>query len=62
MNKQKILVIEDNIDIRENIVELLSLSGFDTIEAVDGREGAKFALQELPDLILCDIMMPGLDG
>ncbi len=62
MNKQKILVIEDNIDIRENIVELLSLSGYDTIEAVDGREGAKFALQELPDLILCDIMMPGLDG
>ena len=62
MNKQKILVIEDNIDIGENIVELLSLSGFDTIEAVDGREGAKFALQELPDLILCDIMMPGLDG
>ncbi len=62
MNKQKILVIEDNIDIRENIVELLSLSGYDTMEAVDGREGAKFALQELPDLILCDIMMPGLDG
>ena len=62
MNKQKILVIEDNIDIGENIVKLLSLSGFDTIEAVDGREGAKFALQELPDLILCDIMMPGLDG
>jgi len=62
MSKQKILVIEDNIDIRENIVELLSLSGYEIIEAEDGREGAKLALQELPDLILCDIMMPAIDG
>lgn len=62
MSKQKILVIEDNNDIRENIVELLSLSGYETVEAEDGREGAKLALQELPDLILCDIMMPAIDG
>lgn len=51
MSKQKILVIENNIDIRENIVELLSLSGYENVEAEDGREGAKLALQELPDLM-----------
>ena len=62
MSKQKILIIEDNSDIRENAVELLTLSGYEVIEAGDGREGAKLALQELPDLILCDIMMPVIDG
>jgi CheY-like chemotaxis protein/CRP-like cAMP-binding protein len=62
MSKQKILIIEDNSDIRENVVELLTLSGYEAVEAGDGREGAKLALQELPDLILCDIMMPAIDG
>ncbi len=57
-----ILVIEDNQDIRENIAELLNLSGYETIEAEDGNEGVKLALEHLPDLILCDIMMPKLDG
>lgn len=62
MSKQKILIIEDNSDIRENVAELLTLSGYEAVEAGDGREGAKLALQELPDLILCDIMMPAIDG
>jgi CRP-like cAMP-binding protein len=57
-----ILIIEDNQDIRENISELLNLSGYETIEAEDGNEGVKQALEHLPDLILCDIMMPKLDG
>ena len=57
-----ILIIEDNQDIRENIAELLNLSGYETIEARDGNEGVKLALDHLPDLILCDIMMPKLDG
>jgi CRP-like cAMP-binding protein len=61
-NKIKILVIEDNLDIRENIAELLELSGYSTIQAENGKVGVKRALEELPDLILCDIMMPELDG
>ncbi len=59
---KKILVIEDNHDIRENITELLQLSGYETIEAENGRIGAKLALDNIPDLILCDVMMPELDG
>lgn len=58
----RILVIEDNEGLRENIAELLTLSGYQTHEAVNGKEGAKMALKLLPDLILCDIMMPELDG
>lgn len=57
-----ILIIEDNQDIRENIAELLELSGYTVLEAENGRIGAKKALAELPNLILCDIMMPELDG
>ena len=58
----KILVIEDNLDIRENIQEILELAGFDTVGAENGKEGVQLAVSELPDLILCDIMMPELDG
>lgn len=60
--KNKILIIEDNHDVRENISEILSLSGYDTINAADGKVGVEVALNEIPDLILCDIMMPELDG
>lgn len=59
---KKILVIEDNKEIRENIVEILELDGYKTIEAANGKEGVQKALDELPDLIICDIMMPELDG
>lgn len=59
---KKILVIEDNNDIRENIVELLELSGYATIEAANGKEGLQKAIVEMPDLIICDIMMPVMDG
>lgn len=61
-DQSTILIIEDNMDIRENIAELLELSGYATMEAGDGKEGAKMALEHFPDLILCDIMMPVLDG
>jgi CRP/FNR family cyclic AMP-dependent transcriptional regulator len=60
--KKKILVIEDNPDVRENLAEILSLSGYDAIAAENGKTGAAKALAEPPDLILCDIMMPELDG
>ena len=62
MEISRILIIEDNLDIRENIAELLELSGYQTYQAENGKVGAKMALEHLPDLILCDIMMPELDG
>ncbi|WP_298393686.1 response regulator [Flavobacterium sp.] len=57
-----ILVIEDAIEIRDNMVEILALAEYEIVIAKDGREGVAVALKELPDLILCDIMMPELDG
>lgn len=59
---KKILVIDDNLEIRENVSEILELSGYDTQMAVDGKSGLKQAIDWLPDLIICDIMMPGIDG
>ena len=59
---QKILVIEDNRDVRENLAEILTLSGYAASTAENGKVGAAKAQSELPDLILCDIMMPELDG
>lgn len=58
----KILVIEDEINIAKNIKQILDLSDFYTIIAQDGQEGIELAKEENPDLILCDIMMPILDG
>lgn len=58
----KILVVEDNEPSRINMVELLEGEGFDVIEAEDGRVGVQLAREHLPDLIVCDIMMPELDG
>ena len=59
---KKILLIEDNKDIRENTEELLSLAGYDVKTAENGRIGVDQAVKEQPDLIICDIMMPELDG
>ncbi|MBS1915354.1 MAG: response regulator [Bacteroidetes bacterium] len=59
---KKILVIEDNKDVRENIVEILELSDYEVLQAPDGKVGVEIALKENPDLIICDIMMPVLDG
>ncbi|NEO42615.1 MAG: response regulator [Moorea sp. SIOASIH] len=58
----KILVIEDEIFIRENLIELLEIEGFDALGAENGVEGVQLVQQEPPDLILCDVMMPELDG
>jgi CheY-like chemotaxis protein len=62
MKKQLILIIEDNADVRENLEEILSLSGYDVDAAENGKEGIVKAKEILPDLILCDVMMPILDG
>jgi two-component system, sensor histidine kinase and response regulator len=58
----RILVIEDETLLRENIVELLSMEGFEAIGAEDGQSGIALAQSSLPDLIVCDVMMPGIDG
>jgi CRP-like cAMP-binding protein/ActR/RegA family two-component response regulator len=59
---KKILVIEDNKEVRENIAEILQLSDYESITAENGKIGVEKALKEIPDLILCDVMMPELDG
>lgn len=57
-----ILLIEDNKDVRENTSEILELAGYRVSTAENGKEGVAFAQQLQPDLIICDIMMPVLDG
>ena len=59
---KNILIIEDNEDIRENVAEILSLSDYKVITATNGKDGIETAQKNLPDLIICDIMMPGVDG
>jgi CheY-like chemotaxis protein len=58
----RILVIDDNTDIRENTAEILALAGYETNAAENGKKGVEVAIREKPDLIICDIMMPELDG
>lgn len=57
-----ILLIEDNNDIRENTCELLELEGYKVILALNGKTGLILATEHLPDLIICDIMMPEANG
>jgi CRP-like cAMP-binding protein/CheY-like chemotaxis protein len=59
---RKILLIEDNKDVRENTAEILELAQYTVVTAVNGKEGVELAKKEKPDLIICDIMMPVLDG
>ncbi len=59
---KKILVIEDNFDIRENISEILELDGYEVLSAENGRIGVEMAQNQKPDMVICDIMMPELDG
>ncbi len=58
----KILVIEDEESVRENILDLLEAENYDTISAADGKIGLQLAFSEAPDLVLCDLMMPEVDG
>jgi two-component system chemotaxis response regulator CheY len=58
----KILIIDDELRLRETICELLSYAGYDVLDAQDGMDGLEKVQQFVPDLILCDIMMPVLDG
>ena len=59
---KSVLIIEDNADIRENTAEILDLAGYRSITAENGKKGVELAMKEKPDLVVCDIMMPELDG
>ena len=59
---KKILLIEDDVTVRENTAELLELSNYEVVTAPDGKKGVDKAKEEIPDIIVCDIMMPELDG
>ena len=59
---KQILLIEDNAAVRENTAELLQLADYKMLVAANGKVGVELALKHKPDLIICDIMMPELDG
>ena len=59
---KRILVVEDQEDNRRILRDLLTSKGYEVIEAVDGEEGVTMAGKHIPDLILMDIQLPGLDG
>ncbi len=59
---KKILIVEDNAAVRENLEEILELSEYDVTTAENGKRGVELAKRVKPDLIICDIMMPDLDG
>jgi DNA-binding NarL/FixJ family response regulator len=59
---KKILVIEDEPEMRRNLTTVLRLEKFEPLAAGNGREGVELARKQRPDLILCDVMMPELDG
>ncbi len=58
----KVLVIEDNTELRENVVEILALAGYESMGASSGKIGINIAVSQQVDIILCDVMMPDLDG
>ncbi len=60
-NSKKILVIEDEREIRENLEELLS-DEYQVVVSSGGREGIELALRELPDVVVCDVTMAGVTG
>ena len=62
MKRPTLLVIEDEAPLRANIVRLLTAEGFQVIAAVDGDEGIRRARESRPDLVICDILMPRMDG
>ena len=59
---KKILLLEDNLEMRENTAEMLEFAKYHVITSSNGKEGVALAKEQLPDLIICDIMMPEMDG
>ena len=62
VKKPKILIIDDEKNTRESWRKILAENGFDVLEADDGETGLQMVEQELPDLLLCDILLPHMDG
>jgi DNA-binding NarL/FixJ family response regulator len=62
MTSPKILVIEDEPEMRRNVLTILKLENFDALGAENGRQGVELAKKFHPDLVICDVMMPELDG
>ncbi len=62
MSQKKVLVIEDEARMRDSIATILKMEGYETHEASDGKLGLEKAREILPDLILCDVSMPNMDG
>ena len=60
--KAKILIVEDDEDTRDIYCKALSMNEFETISAVNGKDGLEKSIKEVPDLILLDILMPIMDG
>ncbi|MEW6239017.1 MAG: response regulator [Candidatus Omnitrophota bacterium] len=59
---KKILIVEDHIDSREILVDQLEFSGYTVLEAGDGENGERIAMEETPDLIILDLSLPGKSG
>lgn len=59
---EKILIVEDEFDVRANLQDLLESESYEVVTAKDGKEGYNKAVEELPDLIISDIKMPYADG
>src|SRR5690348_221939 len=59
---KRILVIEDEPEMRRNLVTVLKMEGYEAVAAENGRRGLELAKAQVPDLVLCDVMMPELDG
>ncbi len=57
-----VLIIDDAIHIRRLVARVLQQSGFDTLEAADGRQGVSLLKEQKPDIVTCDISMPYMDG
>ena len=62
MESKQILVIEDSPYLAESIVDMLTMRGYQTLVAQNGRDGAMMAIEQQPDLILLDIRLPDIDG
>jgi len=62
MSKGRVLVVEDNMDTYEIVSFILEKSGYETFLAANGRDGTNAAIKQIPDLIIMDISMPGMDG
>ena len=62
MDPNRILVVEDNPKNLKLVRDVLTFSGFEVLEATSGEDGVRLALEEIPDLILMDLQLPGIDG